>query len=761
MDISNSQSLSVEDHIVQEVASQLTIQSASNDRIALSQTLLRMDDEDLTHHIMARSNSTYGQVPKPLQVQAVINLVRGRHTFLLAGTGFGKSRVSEMFFHLYARHKKAVTLVLNPLDTLGDNQVAEKLQMGISAVNLTKMTLNEAMAARIINGEYSFVYMSPEAFLNNPIFTALFFNPTFQNRLALVVVDEGHMIYMWGLVASGKSKKLSSHSRHEDRAVYRPSYGKIGPRLLATNGTPVLIQSATCRPLAIKSILESLKILPEDIDILQGELTRPEIRLIRVEMDHSLGSCDDLLAQFADITETSNDELVPMLIYSTTRALTKVVSKVVHEARGIVDGHEDPFSRCCRQFHAVTGDLDKDVAVKEFAEGVYPMISATMALGLGQNWSRVRSVIHMGRGDPASIAQMIGRCGRDGRPGLGIIFVEKNRKNGKNRVDQFPDPENQGDDDRMDALAITPVCLRIAFSLDNLVGYIPLSFDNPNYRREKDREEACGFLECLCSNCHPEHAAWLMANLRRLNRGNFTSLVTSNPPPLNLAPIGPPMIRRPTQSAGPVASNVTQPIEPILEQLAHNLVARFQEHFDTMGCTNELEAEDLFSIRSARAIANCVDGITKPELRRIIGGDIVRGQVDILFDCVMGFKSGSAYLAYTTRKSQAEAEIIQRMETLRNRRAVELHRTELARQEKAEQLRVARMDTQERRRIAAASKAAAAERKRLSRIDNAFHLNQFKAIAKAKADARIEGGEIPNQSSMGESSSGGPASSDQ
>ncbi|KAH9462520.1 hypothetical protein Pst134EB_006412 [Puccinia striiformis f. sp. tritici] len=659
-----------------------------------------MSDEHLTRHIMAQSNFTYGQDPKPLQVKAVINLVRGRHTFLLAGTGFGKSRVSEMFFKLYPCHKKAVTLVLNPLDTLGDNQVAEKLQMGMSAVNLTKMTLNEAMAARIINGEYSFVYMSPEAFLNNPIFTALFFNPTFQNRLALVVVDEGHMIYMWGLVAS------------------------------ATNGTPVLIQSATCRPLAIKAILESLRILPEDIDILQGELTRPEIRLIRVDMEHSLGSCDDLLAQFADIADTSNDELVPMLIYSTTRALTKVVSKVVHEARGIVDGHEDPFSQCCRRFHAVTGDLDKELAVKEFAEGVYPMISATMALGLGQNWSRVRSVIHMGRGDPASIAQMI-------------------------------DPENQGDDDRMDALAITPVCLRIAFSLDNLIGYIPLSFDDPNYRREKAREEACGFLECLCSNCHPEYAAWLMANLRRLNIGNFTSLVTSNPPPLTLAPIGPPVIRRTTQSVVTVASDVTQPIEPILEQLAHNLVARFQEHFDSMGCTNELEAEDLFSIRSARAIANCVDGISKPELRRIIGGDIVRGQVDMLFDCVMGFKSGPAYLAYATRKSQEESEIMQRMETLRNARAVELRRTELARQARAEQARAARMETQERRRIAAASKAAEAERKRLRRIDNAFHLNHFKAIAKAKADARVEGGEIPNQSSMGESSSGGPASSDQ
>ncbi|KAI9631410.1 hypothetical protein KEM48_014384 [Puccinia striiformis f. sp. tritici PST-130] len=74
MDITTSESLSVEDHIVQEVASQLSIQSALHDRITLTQTLLQMSDEHLIRHIMVQSNFTYGQDPKPLQVQAVINL---------------------------------------------------------------------------------------------------------------------------------------------------------------------------------------------------------------------------------------------------------------------------------------------------------------------------------------------------------------------------------------------------------------------------------------------------------------------------------------------------------------------------------------------------------------------------------------------------------------------------------------------------------------------------------------------------------------
>ncbi|POV93942.1 hypothetical protein PSHT_01410 [Puccinia striiformis] len=68
---------------------------------------------------------------------------------------------------------------------------------------------------------------------------------------------------------------------------------------------------------------------------------------------------------------------------------------------------------------------------------------------------------------------MIGRCGRGGEAGLVIMFVEENRRNGKNCVADFTNPYVQTDDDRMDALAITPVCLRVAFTLDNKRSKLP------------------------------------------------------------------------------------------------------------------------------------------------------------------------------------------------------------------------------------------------------------------------------------------------
>lgn len=59
--------------------------------------------------------------------------------------------------------------------------------------------------------------------------------------------------------------------------------------------------------------------------------------------------------------------------------------------------------------------------------GNFPLISCTMALGLGQNCKRVQMVAHFVWGDLAAIGQMIGRCGRDGKPGLAVMLVEKTR----------------------------------------------------------------------------------------------------------------------------------------------------------------------------------------------------------------------------------------------------------------------------------------------------------------------------------------------
>jgi superfamily II DNA helicase RecQ len=173
---------------------------------------------------------------------------------------------------------------------------------------------------------------SPEALLNNAIFREIYFDTTFQSCLSLVVVDEAHMVYVWGLVASGESKGLHSHSRHGEHGVFRPGYGELAARLMANNGTPLLMMSATCRPIAIRKILESFKLTMDMVEFVRAELTRPEIRILQINMKYSLASSDNLAGLYSSQEQTPDSEIIPTLIYSTTKNLTGQVLEVLNRA---------------------------------------------------------------------------------------------------------------------------------------------------------------------------------------------------------------------------------------------------------------------------------------------------------------------------------------------------------------------------------------------------------------------------------------------
>ncbi|OAV97620.1 hypothetical protein PTTG_01926 [Puccinia triticina 1-1 BBBD Race 1] len=237
------------------VSQQENIQS----KLSLREDLQNMSREKLEEHIRTTNAKFYSEPLKPIQMETVVSLVRGKHTFTLAGTGFGKTRIGEVYYRLFPAYKKPIVIVLNPLDSLGDNQVLEKKAVNIKAVNLTKMNLTPEIEAQVIRGDFGFVYLSPEVLLNNGMFRRMFFDRKFQSKLVLTVIDEAHMVYVWGLVASGLGKKISSHMKIQDRGIFRPSYGDLGARLLATYGVPILLLSATCRPVAIEKILNSLK----------------------------------------------------------------------------------------------------------------------------------------------------------------------------------------------------------------------------------------------------------------------------------------------------------------------------------------------------------------------------------------------------------------------------------------------------------------------------------------------------------------------
>ncbi|KAA1139300.1 ATP-dependent DNA helicase sgs1 [Puccinia graminis f. sp. tritici] len=611
----------------------------TNGRIQLLAKISEKKNQALKTAIGKLAELRYEQPAKDLQIEAVYHLANGSNTFVLAGTGFGKSRIPEIYHLLHPKPSSAVIVVLNPLDALGDNQVLEKIAAGFTAINLTKLTLKEEEANNIVNGVYNFVYLSPEIFLNSPLWDQVYFCANFQDRLALVVVDEAHIIYQWGLVESGSGKhKRTLLGRLEDLGIFRPSYGNLGGRLLTRNKKPILLMSATCWPTAVDAIKKSLKLEEHNLKVVRGELTRPEIRIIRLPIRTSITSCDDLLDIFALKSETPDACVVPTLIYSGTRNRTKHVMKALDRARGTPGNSSRPNSMFVRRFHSCTGEKDKLKLVEDFASKRFPVISCTMALGMGQNWSRVRCVIQIGRSDPSAICQMIGRAGRDGRPGLAIVYVEPKRTDGKNSLDDFEGCDRQNDEDRMDALAITPVCLRIAFAIDNALGYIPLSTNDPLYILEKKREIQCGFQACLCSNCKPDMAEGLMDNIKKMREDNIDKMITQEWPPRAKTTISVKKRKR-NGATGLKLIKLSLAMKSILsEQLAQC----FGQIFDNKYPRGSLMcAADLFGKTEVDLIIKKFgkfEGIIG--LRKVIGGQMIKGQVEALDKVIQEFIAG-------------------------------------------------------------------------------------------------------------------------
>ncbi|KAH9470239.1 hypothetical protein Pst134EA_007504 [Puccinia striiformis f. sp. tritici] len=262
-----------------------------------------------------------------------------------------------------------------------------------------------------------------------------------------------------------------------------------------------------------------------------------------------------------------------------------------------------------------------------------------MALGLGQNWSRVRSVIHMGRGDPAAICQMLGRCGRDGRPGVAIMFVEKSRIGGKNNINQIVDGIEQSDDDRMDALAITPVCLRIAFALDTKLGYIPMSVADPGYQREKAREESKGFTQCRCSNCMPMEADTFIENMRMMTTDNVDRMITTD---LNAYISGAVVPKRKTlkpRVARPSTKRALADPEDLRLYKKQMRDVVDQLHLRNHGEHAFFTSEQLFQDDKIDIIAHNADRLVNvKQLGVLIGGEMIRGQLDAIMELTENFQ---------------------------------------------------------------------------------------------------------------------------
>ena len=138
------------------------------------------------------------------QRDAVQAVLKGQDVFVSAPTGSGKSLIFQVLpFAVQEQQMKErptqtesvdnFVLVVSPLILLMRDQVRRLTEKEICSLSLSDP---DVTPKQIMNGNYRFLFGSPENILSNK-FRNVLKSPEFQRRLSCVVIDESHCIVKW------------------------------------------------------------------------------------------------------------------------------------------------------------------------------------------------------------------------------------------------------------------------------------------------------------------------------------------------------------------------------------------------------------------------------------------------------------------------------------------------------------------------------------------------------------------------------------
>ncbi|MEM0895959.1 MAG: ATP-dependent DNA helicase RecQ [Verrucomicrobiota bacterium] len=313
------------------------------------------------------------------QREVIDALLAGRSALAVFPTGGGKS----LCYQLPALLLDGLTLVVSPLIALMKDQVDALKARGVAAERLDS-TLSATEVADVYRkmeaGKLKLLFVSPERLSNEKL----------QARLAgstipLMAVDEAHCISEWG------------HN-------FRPDYLRLANLSREIRASRVLALTATATPKVADDILENFRI--ERSDHVQLSFHRPNLHL---RVTHCLENEKRALL----LARLREDPSAPTIIYGTRQETAESLAAFLKR-------HDLP----ARPYHAGLRDETRAECQEAFMSGEAPIITATIAFGMGIDKADIRRVIHYNL--PKSLenyTQEIGRAGRDGKEAACELFA--------------------------------------------------------------------------------------------------------------------------------------------------------------------------------------------------------------------------------------------------------------------------------------------------------------------------------------------------
>lgn len=322
------------------------------------------------------------------QEEIIKSVIDWNDTLVFMPTGWGKSLIYQFSWVI----KEWLVLIISPLISLMKDQVDKINSLGLRAevINSTissfekKMILDEVTLGNADEKwAIKFLYVAPER-LSDEYFLSVIKSV----KIALIAIDEAHCISQWW---------------HD----FRPSYLRIKDfigNLRKKEMFPVVALTATATKKVRADIVERLGLT--HYQIFTKGFDRKNLAFIVREISKE----QEKLEKVAEII--SKTPPFGIVYCSSVKAVSKVYQYLLQN-----------WVRVGIYTWEMAGDL-REKEQNNFMNGVYDVIVATNAFGMGIDKKDIRYVIHFNL--PGSIEnyyQEVGRAGRDGKNSYWVIIA--------------------------------------------------------------------------------------------------------------------------------------------------------------------------------------------------------------------------------------------------------------------------------------------------------------------------------------------------